>query len=82
MVLYNLPSVIKAEEIVVVAGEKDCLNVTKKTGMVATTNVGGEARKWEEENTQYFKDKDVYIHNNSSSHCNNPNKEGYYGNKH
>ena len=61
MVLYNLPSVIKAEEIVVVAGEKDCLNVTKKTGMVATTNVGGEARKWEEENTQYFKDKDVYI---------------------
>ena len=60
-VLYKLPDVIKADEIVVVAGEKDCLNVAKATGMTATTNLGGENRPWVDDNTKFFHQKTVYI---------------------
>jgi hypothetical protein len=43
-VLYRLPEVLKAREVLLVAGEKDA-DTAKRLGFVATTNSGGEG-KW------------------------------------
>lgn len=59
---YNLPNVVKNNEIYFVEGEKDVDNLNK-IGLIATTTVGGAAsfKKKAEIYAQYFKDKIVYI---------------------
>lgn len=61
-VLYNLPNVVKAEEIYFVEGEKDADNLNKM-GLVATTTVSGAASysKRADEYAKSLKDKIVYI---------------------
>src|ERR1700761_4456948 len=43
--LYNLPQLLAAKEVAVVAGERDA-NTAISLGLVATTNSGGEATLW------------------------------------
>jgi len=59
---YNLPNVVKADEVYFVEGEKDADNLNK-LGLVATTTAGGAAsfKKKADTYKQYFKDKTVYI---------------------
>ena len=61
-VLYNLPNVVKSEEIYFVEGEKDADNLNKM-GLVATTTVSGAASysKRADEYAKSLKDKIVYI---------------------
>lgn len=61
-VLYNLPNVVKTEEIYFVEGEKDADNLNKM-GLVATTTVSGAASysKRADEYAKSLKDKIVYI---------------------
>lgn len=59
LIPYNLPELIKSEDVFIVEGEKDCENL-KNLGFVATTNPMG-AQKWKSEYNEYFKDKKVYI---------------------
>lgn len=47
-VLYNLPSILGANEIVLCCGEKDC-GTAQSLGFNPTTNSGGEAVKWIDE---------------------------------
>jgi len=58
-VLYRLPEVIKAKEVIIVEGEKDADNLAK-LGFTATTCPMG-AGKWREHYNSYFKDKNVVI---------------------
>lgn len=58
-VLFNLPSVIKADVIFVCEGEKDCQTI-EKMGLVATTNCGG-AKKWDAGYTAYLRGKEVVL---------------------
>ena len=58
-VLYNLPSVMKADQVVVVEGEKDCDNL-QKIGIIATTNAMG-AETFSEENAECLRGKNVVI---------------------
>lgn len=61
-VLYNLPEVIKSDEVYFVEGEKDADNLNK-LGLVATTSVGGAAgyKKRSSIYVNFLKDKTVYI---------------------
>lgn len=61
-ILYNLPNVLKSEEIYFVEGEKDADNLNK-IGLTATTTVGGASSfiKRALEYTKSLKDKIVYI---------------------
>lgn len=61
-VLYNLPNVIKSDEIYFVEGEKDADNLNKM-GLVATTTVSGASSysKRAEEYAKSLKEKIVYI---------------------
>lgn len=59
---YNLPNVIKSDEIYFVEGEKDADNLNK-IGLVATTTVSGASsfNKHKDAYIQYLKGKNVYI---------------------
>lgn len=61
-VLYNLPEVIKSDEVYFVEGEKDADNLNK-LGLVATTSVGGASgyKKRADIYANCLKDKMVYI---------------------
>ena len=61
-VLYNLPEVIKSDEVYFVEGEKDADNLNK-LGLVATTSVGGAAgyKKRSSIYVNFLKDKTIYI---------------------
>lgn len=58
-VLYNLPRVAKADEVVIVEGEKDADNLTA-LGFTATTNSGG-AGKWKDDYSKAFMGKRVVV---------------------
>jgi 5S rRNA maturation endonuclease (ribonuclease M5) len=58
-VLYQLPEVLAANDVLICEGEKDCLTA-KKMGFVATTNAGG-AGKWREEYSESLRGKNVTI---------------------
>lgn len=58
-VLFNLPRVLVSPMVIVVEGEKDCLNL-EKLGFVATCNVGG-AGKWLDAYSDSLKGRDVVI---------------------
>jgi len=57
--IYNLPAVIKSQEVFIVEGEKD-VETMRGMNLVATTNSGG-GTYWEVKFNAYFKDKDVII---------------------
>ena len=65
-VLWNLPDVLKAQEVFVTAGEKDSKTLIS-IGLVATTNAGGEGVKWISDDgvvtdfVHALKGKSVYI---------------------
>ncbi|MBU0456505.1 MAG: hypothetical protein KKA99_07010, partial [Gammaproteobacteria bacterium] len=56
---YNLPDVIKAQEVFIVEGEKDADNLNA-IDLIATTCPGG-ANKWRKEYNEYFKGKKVVV---------------------
>lgn len=56
---YNLPELIKAEQVFVCEGEKDCLNL-KAIGLTVTCNPMG-AEKWRSEYNKHFTGKNVAI---------------------
>lgn len=58
-VLYNLPSVIASDSVLVCEGEKDC-ECARRLGFVATCNPGG-AGKWRREYSEYLRGKRVVI---------------------
>lgn len=58
-VLYRLPEVLVASEVICAEGEKDCDNLVE-IGFVATCNVGG-AGKWLDAYSEFLKGKDVII---------------------
>jgi hypothetical protein len=58
-VLYNLPSVVKSQEVWIVEGERDANNLNAM-GFVATTPPGG-AGKWQPSYTDTLAGKDVII---------------------
>jgi 5S rRNA maturation endonuclease (ribonuclease M5)/archaellum biogenesis ATPase FlaH len=65
-VLYNLPEVVKAKNVLVVEGEKDVetlkrLGLTPKRDYAATTNPMGAGEKWEQGYANYLKGKNVVI---------------------
>ncbi len=68
-VLYNLPEVLKASNVLVCEGEKDCGNA-KPLGFVATCNPGG-AGKWSEEYSEFLRGKKVAI----SAHADAPGRK-------
>ena len=61
-VIYNLPNVIKSDEIYFVEGEKDA-DTLNSLGLVATTTIGGASSfsKHKIEYTQQLKNKTIYI---------------------
>jgi hypothetical protein len=59
-VLYHLPKLIHADQILVLAGEKD-VERAEKLGFVATTNVFGEKSKWTREYSETLRGKLVII---------------------
>jgi putative DNA primase/helicase len=60
-VLYRLPQVLKAEEVLVVAGEKD-VGTAEELGVVATTNPFGEGPgNWKPEFSEFLRGKRVPI---------------------
>lgn len=58
-VLYNLPEVIKSQNIIIAEGEKDCDNLVK-LGFTATTNPSG-VNNWKPEFSQFLIGKNVVI---------------------
>lgn len=58
-VLYNLPEVIKAQEVYVVEGERD-VETLRSMGFTATTSSCG-ACKWKKEYSESLRDKDVIL---------------------
>jgi hypothetical protein len=58
-VLYRLPEVLKAQEVIVVEGEKDCDNLAA-IGFVATTCAMG-AKKWRDHYNESLKGKDIIL---------------------
>lgn len=58
-VLYRLPEVVKANEILIAEGEKDADNLSE-IGFTATTNPMG-AGNWKPEYNKYLKGKDVVL---------------------
>ena len=59
LVPYRLPEVLKASEVLIVEGEKDADNLVD-LGFTATTSPMG-AKKWREEYSGAFSDKDVVL---------------------
>ena len=58
-VLYQLPEIIKANEVLIVEGEKDCDNLAK-IGFIATTCPMG-AKKWRDHYNEALKGKNVVL---------------------
>jgi len=58
-VLYNLPEVIQASDVLILEGEKDC-ETGRRLGFVATCNRSG-ACKWRAEYSEYLRHKRVVI---------------------
>ncbi len=58
-VLYRLPEVLVAPEVLIVEGEKDC-ETARSLGLVATCNPGGSSR-WHRDYVEIFRDKRVEI---------------------
>ena len=58
-VLYNFPKVLKADEVIVVEGEKDADNLIK-LGFIATTCPMG-AKKWTDEYNKALKGKNIVL---------------------
>jgi AAA domain/CHC2 zinc finger/Homeodomain-like domain len=58
-VLYNLPEILKANEVVIVEGEKDVNNLAK-LGITATTSPMG-AGKWLDSYNKHLKGKDIVL---------------------
>lgn len=58
-VLYNLPKVLQADEVIIVEGEKDT-DALIKLDLTATTNPGG-AGKWKNEYAEFLTGKDVVL---------------------
>ncbi|UCF83761.1 MAG: AAA family ATPase [Desulfobacteraceae bacterium] len=58
-VIYNLPNVRKANEVLIVEGEKDCDFLTS-LGFIATTSPMG-AKKWRDEYNQYLQGKGIVL---------------------
>ena len=58
-VLYRLPDLLKADEILIVEGEKDADNLDN-IGFTATTSPMG-AKKWKPEYSEYLKGKQVVL---------------------
>jgi putative DNA primase/helicase len=58
-VLYNLPEVIPASDVLILEGEKDC-ETGRRLGFVATCNPGG-AGKWRPEYSEWLRRKRVVI---------------------
>ncbi|MFZ5988079.1 MAG: AAA family ATPase [Bacillota bacterium] len=59
LIPYNLPEVVKAEDVIIAEGEKD-VETLRKIGLVASCNPMG-AGKWRDEYNQYFKNKNTAI---------------------
>jgi len=57
--LYRLPEVLRAKDVLIVEGEKDC-ETARAWGLLATCNPGGSG-KWPLENAEVFRDKRVAI---------------------
>ena len=57
--IYRLPEVLKADEVLIVEGEKDADSLSE-LGFTATTNPGG-AEKWRDDYSEYLKGKQVVI---------------------
>jgi putative DNA primase/helicase len=58
-VLFNLPAVMKADDVLICEGEKDCNNALRLQ-LVATCNPGG-AGKWKPEYAEFLRDKRVAV---------------------
>jgi putative DNA primase/helicase len=58
-VLYRLPEVLAASNVLVVEGEKDA-DIARTLGFVATCNPGG-AGKWRDQDSECLRGKSVYI---------------------
>lgn len=58
-VLYNLPAILQADEVVVVEGEKDADRLNELQ-FAATTSPGG-AEKWRDEYNSFLRNKDVVL---------------------
>lgn len=58
-VLYRLPEIVKADEVLIVEGEKDA-DTVKRLGLTGTTSPMG-AKKWRPEYSDYLKGKDVVL---------------------
>lgn len=58
-VLYRLPEIIKAKEVLIVEGEKDVDNLIN-LGFTATTNPMG-AKKWQDSYTETLKGKEIVL---------------------
>jgi 5S rRNA maturation endonuclease (ribonuclease M5)/uncharacterized protein YerC len=58
-VLYRLPEVMQAQEVLIPEGEKDCDNLAA-VGFCATTCAGG-ANKWRDHYNQYLKGKHIVL---------------------
>jgi hypothetical protein len=58
-VLYNLPAVVKSQQVVIAEGEKNCDDLIA-LGFVPTTNPFG-AGKWRKEYSEALRDKDVTV---------------------
>lgn len=58
-VIYNLPEVYKAVEVLIVEGEKD-VETLRRLGFAATCNRGG-ARNWKPEDSEYLRDKKAVV---------------------
>ena len=57
--IYNLPAVVKADEVFIVEGEKDA-NTLIELGLTATTNSGG-ASNWEQSFNKWFEGKNIIV---------------------
>lgn len=58
-ILYRLPEVIVAPDVLIVEGEKDC-ETARSMGLVATCNLGGSSR-WHRDYVEIFRGKRVEI---------------------
>jgi AAA domain len=58
-VLFNLPAVLKAQSVLILEGEKDCLTAAK-LGLTATCNPGG-AGKWRADYSESLRGKRVAV---------------------
>jgi hypothetical protein len=56
---YNLPEVLRSNDVIVCEGEKDC-ETARTLGLVATCNPGG-AGKWFDEYSEYLRGKNVVV---------------------